>query len=50
MIEVGEAVIYMEPEKRVVSRSGDQCVVALCDQWYEAKKNFFLLSGVNLPH
>lgn len=28
-----EAVIYMEPEKQVISRSGDECVVALCDQW-----------------
>ena len=28
-----EAVIYMEPEKRILSRSGDECVVALCDQW-----------------
>ncbi|KAI9292380.1 leucine-tRNA ligase [Neoconidiobolus thromboides FSU 785] len=25
---------YCEPEKNVVSRSGDDCVVALCDQWY----------------
>jgi leucyl-tRNA synthetase len=24
----------MEPEKQVMSRSGDECVVALCDQWY----------------
>lgn len=24
----------MEPEKAVISRSGDQCVVALCDQWF----------------
>ena len=24
----------MEPEKKIVSRSGDECVVALCDQWY----------------
>ena len=24
----------MEPENLVVSRSGDECVVALCDQWY----------------
>jgi hypothetical protein len=24
---------YVEPEKKVVSRSGDECVVALCDQW-----------------
>lgn len=34
MIDKQEAVIYMEPEKKVVSRSGDECVVALCDQWY----------------
>lgn len=25
---------YMEPEKQVMSRSGEECVVALCDQWY----------------
>ncbi|KAI1715217.1 tRNA synthetases class I (I, l, M and v) domain-containing protein [Ditylenchus destructor] len=25
---------YVEPEKKVMSRSGDECVVALCDQWY----------------
>lgn len=30
----GEAMIYMEPEKQVMSRSGDECVVALCDQWW----------------
>ncbi|KAB0798864.1 hypothetical protein PPYR_06746 [Photinus pyralis] len=29
-----EAVIYYEPEKTIISRSGDDCVVALCDQWY----------------
>ncbi|XP_056587813.1 leucine--tRNA ligase, cytoplasmic-like [Triplophysa dalaica] len=34
MVEKGEALIYMEPEKQVMSRSGDECVVALCDQWY----------------
>ncbi|XP_046853769.1 leucine--tRNA ligase, cytoplasmic-like [Xenia sp. Carnegie-2017] len=34
MIKQNEAVLYMEPEKTIVSRSGDQCVVALCDQWY----------------
>ena len=28
-----EAVKYMEPEKQVISRSADECVVALCDQW-----------------
>uniref|UniRef100_A0AAQ4P1Q5 leucine--tRNA ligase n=1 Tax=Gasterosteus aculeatus aculeatus TaxID=481459 RepID=A0AAQ4P1Q5_GASAC len=34
MTERGEAMIYMEPEKQVMSRSADECVVALCDQWY----------------
>ncbi|XP_064483377.1 leucine--tRNA ligase, cytoplasmic-like [Ornithodoros turicata] len=34
MTDKQEAVIYMEPEKKVMSRSGDECVVALCDQWY----------------
>lgn len=34
MVDKGEAAIYMEPEKQVMSRSGDECVVALCDQWY----------------
>ena len=24
----------MEPEKAVLSRSADECVVALCDQWF----------------
>ncbi|WFC95607.1 leucine--tRNA ligase [Malassezia brasiliensis] len=28
------AFAYAEPEGRIVSRSGDDCVVALCDQWY----------------
>lgn len=30
----GTAVAYSEPEKKVMSRSGDECVVALTDQWY----------------
>ncbi|XP_068457332.1 leucine--tRNA ligase, cytoplasmic-like [Clinocottus analis] len=34
MVERSEAMIYMEPEKQVMSRSVDECVVALCDQWY----------------
>lgn len=34
MVDKNEAVKYMEPEKQVISRSGDECVVALCDQWY----------------
>ena len=28
------AIPYSEPEKKVMSRSGDECVVALTDQWY----------------
>ncbi|KAI1286671.1 Leucine--tRNA ligase, cytoplasmic [Halotydeus destructor] len=34
LVDSNEAIIYMEPEKQVVSRSGDECVVCLCDQWY----------------
>lgn len=34
LIESGQAIMYSEPEKRVTSRSGDECVVALTDQWY----------------
>ncbi|CAM5999081.1 unnamed protein product [Sphagnum balticum] len=34
LVDKKEAVIYMEPEKQVISRSGDECVVALCDQWF----------------
>ncbi|KAJ4723658.1 leucine--tRNA ligase, cytoplasmic-like [Melia azedarach] len=34
LIETGEAIMYSEPEKCVMSRSGDECVVALTDQWY----------------
>jgi leucyl-tRNA synthetase len=29
-----DAILYSEPERPVISRSGDECVVALCDQWY----------------
>eukprot|EP00727_Mastigamoeba_balamuthi_P001131 m51a1_g11014 putative leucyl-trna synthetase (1104) ;mRNA; r:382753-386680 len=34
MMASGEAAPYCEPSALVVSRSGDECVVALCDQWY----------------
>ncbi|CAN1180304.1 Leucine--tRNA ligase, cytoplasmic [Linum perenne] len=34
LIETGQGIMYSEPEKRVMSRSGDECVVALTDQWY----------------
>lgn len=34
MIKEGQAFAYAEPEGLVISRSGDECVVALMDQWY----------------
>ncbi|KAK9497214.1 hypothetical protein O3M35_004573 [Rhynocoris fuscipes] len=34
LIEKSYAAIYYEPEKPIISRSGDECVVALCDQWF----------------
>lgn len=34
LIEQGLALIYSEPSDRVVSRSNDECVVALIDQWF----------------
>ncbi|BAM41960.1 leucyl-tRNA synthetase [Theileria orientalis strain Shintoku] len=45
MIRNKQAFMYYEPSKNVVSRSGDVCVVAICNQWYtkfgdeEWKKN-----------
>lgn len=36
MIDAGTALVYYEPESLVMSRSGDECVVALTDQWYLA--------------
>ena len=39
MVKNKEAILYQEPEKTVISRSGDKCVVALCDQWYVAMYN-----------
>ena len=51
MIEKGLAFAYAEPEGLVISRSADECVVALMDQWYldygetlwraQAEKSFF---------
>ena len=35
MVNNSEAVLYQEPEKTAMSRSGDRCIVALCDQWYD---------------
>ena len=34
MVEAGLAFAYCEPEGLVISRSADECVVALVDQWY----------------
>jgi leucyl-tRNA synthetase len=34
LMKQGLAMLYWEPEKQVISRSGDECVVALTDQWY----------------
>ncbi|KAF8060524.1 leucine--tRNA ligase [Scenedesmus sp. PABB004] len=34
LLASGAALPYSEPEKPVMSRSGDECVVALTDQWY----------------
>jgi leucyl-tRNA synthetase len=34
MIAAGDAFAYSEPEGMVMSRSAEECVVALCDQWY----------------
>ena len=34
MVASGEAVLYQEPERSVTTRSGDQCVVALTNQWW----------------
>ncbi|KAI4315242.1 hypothetical protein L6164_028072 [Bauhinia variegata] len=34
LLETGQAIIYSEPEKKVMSRSNDECIVALTDQWY----------------
>lgn len=33
LVEKNQADTYYEPEKTIMSRSGDVCVVALCDQW-----------------
>ncbi|PRT55682.1 Leucine--tRNA ligase, cytoplasmic [Wickerhamiella sorbophila] len=34
MVKAGQAFVYSEPEGLVISRSGDECVVSLEDQWY----------------
>ena len=34
MMDAGDAFSYQEPESKVMSRSGEECIVALTDQWY----------------
>jgi len=34
LIAEGHAIRYAEPENQVISRSGDECVVATTDQWF----------------
>ncbi|CAF1142501.1 unnamed protein product, partial [Didymodactylos carnosus] len=34
LIKNQQACAYYEPESKIISRSSDECVVALCDQWY----------------
>lgn len=34
LVANGSAFVYFEPEGQVISRSGDECIVALTDQWY----------------
>ncbi|XP_046919775.2 leucyl-tRNA synthetase [Dermatophagoides farinae] len=34
LCDCGDGVKYYEPEKQILSRSNDECVVALCDQWF----------------
>lgn len=34
LIRNSDMILYKEPEKQVISRTGNECVVALCDQWF----------------
>lgn len=34
LIDRNEAASYYEPDAMVISRSGEECIVAFCDQWY----------------
>ena len=54
MIKSGDAIIYYEPEGTVISRSGDECVVALSDQYYlpygEGDWHDKVVSHINSPN
>lgn len=34
LVQEGDACVYYEPEKKVVARSGEECVVGLLSQWF----------------
>jgi leucyl-tRNA synthetase len=34
LLETNQAVLYFEPDGEVTSRTGDQCLVANCYQWF----------------
>jgi leucyl-tRNA synthetase len=34
LVDASQAAVYFEPESLVMSRSGEECIVALVDQWY----------------
>ena len=34
LLDVNLAVPYYEPEKEIMSRTGDSCIVATCYQWF----------------
>ncbi|RAL52879.1 hypothetical protein DM860_007647 [Cuscuta australis] len=34
LIETHRAILYYEPASQVISRSGDECIVALTEQWF----------------
>jgi len=50
MIAAGQACIYHEPEGRVMSRTGDECIVAATDQWYLAYGADELWAGAVSEH
>lgn len=53
LLSQGLAIAYFEPESTVISRSGEECIVALTDQWYlaygDAAWKETILRHVNSP-
>ena len=52
LIEKQQACKYQEPQKEVISRSGEECVVALTDQWFlrYGKEDWKKLVKEHLPN